>query len=73
MVLRIMGPVGSSRASGAPSGEGPPRPASSRRRWAIAIAAVVFVVMCGMIAWSQWYAIHVNVPMYQSRHGAVTR
>lgn len=73
MVLRIMGPVGSSRASGAPSGEGSPRPGSSRRRWAIVIAVVIFVVMCGMIAWSQWYAIHVNVPMYQSRDRGATR
>jgi hypothetical protein len=25
-------------------------------------------VMCGMIAWSQWYAIHVNVPRYNAQH-----
>jgi hypothetical protein len=37
----------------------------SRRGLAVAILIVLFVVMCGMIAWSQWYAIHVNVPMYQ--------
>jgi hypothetical protein len=35
---------------------------------AATIAVIVFVVMCGMIAWSQWYAIHVNVPYYQGRH-----
>jgi len=28
----------------------------------------VIVVICGMIAWSQWYAIHVNVPMYEAHH-----
>ena len=31
-----------------------------------------FVLMCGMIAWSQWYAIHVNVPMYRAQHGPAT-
>jgi len=68
-----MGPVGSSRASGAPSGEGPRRPGSSGRRWALVIIVALFVIMCGMIAWSQWYAIHVNVPMYESRHHAKAR
>jgi hypothetical protein len=24
--------------------------------------------MCGMIAWSQWYAYNVNVPRYQAKH-----
>ena len=34
---------------------------------------VLFLMMCGMIAWSQWYAVHVNVPMYEARHAhAVT-
>jgi hypothetical protein len=73
MVLRIMGPVGSSRAPGAPPGEGPPRPGSSGRRWALVVIIAFFVIMCGMIAWSQWYAIHVNVPEYQSRHHGATR
>jgi hypothetical protein len=41
----------------------------ARRGWAIGLV-VFFVVMCGMIAWSQWYAIHVNVPAYEARsHG----
>lgn len=40
----------------------------ARRTWGIGIL-VFFVVMCGMIAWSQWYAVHVNVPRYQaSKH-----
>jgi hypothetical protein len=37
------------------------------RAWAIAIL-LIFIVMCVMIAWSQWYAIHVNVPMYRAQH-----
>jgi TRAP-type C4-dicarboxylate transport system permease small subunit len=41
----------------------------ARRAWTIVIA-ILFVVMCAMIAWSQWYAIHVNVPMYESKHAA---
>jgi hypothetical protein len=42
----------------------------TRRAWGIGII-VFFVVMCGMIAWSQWYAIHVNVPKYESKmHGS---
>jgi hypothetical protein len=28
------------------------------------ILLVLFVLMCVMIAWSQWYAYHVNVPRY---------
>ena len=35
---------------------------------ALAIVLVVLAAICGMIAWSQWYAIHVNVPMYQAKH-----
>ncbi|HTA37845.1 MAG TPA: hypothetical protein VK760_02155 [Candidatus Acidoferrales bacterium] len=41
----------------------------ARRNWGIGIV-VFFVVMCGMIAWSQWYAIHVNVPAYESKYHA---
>ena len=33
----------------------------ARRNWGIGIL-VFFIVMCGMIAWSQWYAYNVNVP-----------
>jgi TRAP-type C4-dicarboxylate transport system permease small subunit len=36
----------------------------ARRAWAVGIVAF-FVVLCGMIAWSQWYAIHVNVPKFE--------
>jgi DNA-binding transcriptional regulator of glucitol operon len=39
----------------------------ARRGWGIGIL-VFFVVMCAMIAWSQWYAVNVNVPFYQSQH-----
>ncbi|HEV3196209.1 MAG TPA: hypothetical protein VGZ06_08730 [Candidatus Cybelea sp.] len=39
----------------------------------LAIVIVLFAVMCGMIAWSQWYAIHVNVPKYQSQRPAAMR
>jgi hypothetical protein len=40
---------------------------SSPRRRALVIGLVVFfAVMCGAIAYSQWYAINVNVPRYQS-------
>jgi len=35
-----------------------------RRAWGIGLV-LFFVVMCGMIAWSQWYAVHVNVPKYE--------
>lgn len=38
-----------------------------RQRRIMGIGVVVFfVVMCGMIAWSQWYAIHVNIPRYEA-------
>jgi hypothetical protein len=67
-----MGPVGSRLASGPPSGGGPRRQTRYRSR-ALAIILVLLIVMCGMIAWSQWYAIHVNVPLYEARHAhAVT-
>lgn len=39
----------------------------ARRAWGIGLI-VFFVVMCGMIAWSQWYAEHVNVPAYLSKY-----
>lgn len=38
-----------------------------RRAWGIGIL-VFFIVMCGMIAYSQWYAYHVNVPAYEKQH-----
>lgn len=40
--------------------------AGKRRAWGIGVIAF-FVVMIGMIAWSQWYAIHVNVPHYEAQ------
>jgi hypothetical protein len=51
-----------------PNQAGPMSP-QARRAWTIVIV-ILFVVMCVMIAWSQWYAIHVNVPMYQSKRAA---
>ncbi len=41
--------------------------AGRRRAWSIGLVAF-FIVMCGMIAWSQWYAVYHNVPMYERRH-----
>jgi len=38
----------------------------SRRAWGI-VLTFLLVIMCVLIAWGQWYAIHVNVPRYQSR------
>jgi len=66
-----MGPVGSRLTFDPPSGEGPPSKPGHHWR-ALAIVTVVLVVICGMIAWSQWYAIHVNVPMYEARHSGAT-
>jgi DNA-binding transcriptional regulator of glucitol operon len=37
-----------------------------KRAWGIGVV-VFFLVMCAMIAWSQWYAYHVNVPKYQAQ------
>jgi hypothetical protein len=62
-----MEPVGSSRPSREPSEEGTSRRRSRQRSVVLAILIALFAVMCGMIAWSQWYAIHVNVPKYQSQ------
>ena len=44
----------------------------SRRLWAIGLVAF-FVVMCVAIALAQWWAVHVNVPGYQSREHARAR
>jgi hypothetical protein len=41
----------------------------ARRAWAIGIVAF-FIVMCAAIALSQWWAIHVNVPNYESKKHA---
>jgi hypothetical protein len=68
-----MGPVGSSRPSREPSEEGASRRRSRQRSVVLAIVIVLFAVMCGMIAWSQWYAIHVNVPKYQSQRPPAMR
>jgi hypothetical protein len=65
--------VGSSRPSREPSEEGASRRRAPRRSVVLAIVIVLFAVMCGMIDWSQWYAIHVNVPKYQSQRPAAMR
>jgi len=44
----------------------------ARRAWAIGIVAF-FVVMCAAIAVSQWWAVHVNVPHYESQQRAHAR
>jgi hypothetical protein len=36
-----------------------------KRAWGIGVL-VFFLVMCGMIAYSEWYAYNVNVPKYQA-------
>ena len=38
-----------------------------KRAWGIGVL-VFFLVMCGMIAYSQWYAYHINVPKYQAQN-----
>lgn len=38
----------------------------ARRGWGVGLI-LFFVVMCGMIAYSQWYATHVNVPKYEAQ------
>jgi hypothetical protein len=43
--------------------------ARARRAWAIGLVAF-FVVMCAAIAFSQWWAIHVNVPNYELKKHA---
>gem|GEM_PF-2146143 len=62
-----MGPVGSRQPLGPPPGEGPPPQPRSHTR-ALVIVLFLIAALCGMIAWSQWYAIHVNVPKYQALH-----
>jgi hypothetical protein len=42
-------------------------PVGSRRTYVV-LLVVLFVAMCAAIAWSQWYAIHVNVPKYRALH-----
>lgn len=37
----------------------------SRRGWGV-VLAVLFFIMCGLIAWGQWYAEHVNVPRFSA-------
>jgi hypothetical protein len=39
---------------------------------ALGIILVLLALLCGMIAWSQWYAIHVNVPRYQAQHSSAS-
>ncbi len=57
-LLRTLGEVSRSAMS--------PR---ARRAWAIGLI-VFFVVMCAAIAVSQWWAVHKNVPYYESQKHA---
>gem|GEM_PF-1706123 len=36
----------------------------AKRNWGIGLI-VFFLIMCGAIAFSQWWAYHVNVPAYE--------
>ncbi len=45
---------------------------AKRRAWGYGLIAF-FVVMIGMIAFSQWWAVHVNVPAYERQHAATHR
>lgn len=36
----------------------------AKRVWGIGLI-VFFVIMCGAIAFSQWWAYHVNIPAYE--------
>jgi hypothetical protein len=62
-----MGPRGSLRSQVILPGR--PVTPRTRRLWAIGGAAF-FILMCLAIAWSQWYATHVNVPECQRRIAA---
>ncbi len=46
-----------------------PRPQLVTKRNLEILLAVLFLIMCGLIAYGQWYAIHVNVPHYQHAGG----
>lgn len=50
-----------------------PRMSSAARRWWAIGGTIFFIVMCAAIAWSQWYAYHVNVPRCQQRIAAGER
>lgn len=39
----------------------------ARRAWGIGLI-LFFIVMCGMIGFSEWWAYHVNVPAYEAKH-----
>ena len=41
------------------------RPLVSRHGW-LYVIALFFVVMCGMIAFSEWWAYNKNVPYYEN-------
>lgn len=44
----------------------------ARRAWGVGLI-VFFLVMIGMIALSQWWAVHKNVPYYESKMKAEHR
>jgi hypothetical protein len=39
----------------------------ARRAWGIGLI-VFFILMCGMIGFSEWWAYNVNVPAYEAKH-----
>jgi hypothetical protein len=39
-------------------------PVGSRRVRLVLL--LIFILMCGTIAYSQWYAVHVNIPRYET-------
>lgn len=41
----------------------------AKRAWGIGLV-LFFAVMCGAIAFSEWWAYHVNVPAYEHKAGA---
>ncbi len=40
-----------------------------KRAWGVGLI-LFFILMCGMIAYSEWWAYHINVPYYERSPGA---
>lgn len=40
----------------------------AKRAWGIGLI-LFFILMCGMIGFSEWWAYHVNVPYYEHGRG----
>lgn len=41
----------------------------AKRAWGVGLI-LFFIIMCGMIAFSEWWAYHKNVPYYEHRNTA---